>query len=187
MPDAARGVLSFGGLVVLPRGEQLCWREDGSSFPVEYEAGPLIEDGRLVGAVLTFRDITDRRAADRLKDELVGIVSHELRAPLTSIRSALGLLSSGRLTDLAPSAQRMLDIAVTNTDRLIRLVNDLLEVERLEKGQMPMDVQRCHIGELMTQAVDALRPLAENAGVQVAVAPLAAFLPGDPDRLIQVM
>src|SRR6266540_3160921 len=186
-PEAARGVLSFAGLVLLPRGEQVCWREDGSSFPVEYETGPLFEHGRLTGAVLTFRDISDRRASDRLKDELVGIVSHELRAPLTSMRSTLGLLASGRLTELPASAQRMLDIAVSSTDRLIRLVNDLLDFERLEKGQMPMAIERCNMGELMTHAADALRPLAEKAGVLLEVAPIAAHLAGDPDRLLQVL
>jgi len=186
-PEAARGVLSFAGLVLLPRGQQVCWREDGSSFPVEYETGPLFEHGRLTGAVLTFRDISDRRASDLLKDELVGIVSHELRAPLTSMRSALGLLASGRLTELPASAQRMLDIAVSSTDRLIRLVNDLLDFERLEKDQMPMAIERSDMGALMTHAADALRPLAEKAGVLLEVAPIAAHLAGDPDRLLQVL
>ncbi len=169
------------------RGEQVCWRDDGSSLPVEYEIGPLLERGRQTGAVLTFRDISDRRAAERFKDELVGVVSHELRAPLTSIRSSLGLLASGRMAALPDSARRMLDIAVTNTDRLIRLVNDLLDLERLEKGQMPLQIERCDLAVLMREAADALQPLASSLNISVEVTPLDVELRGDPDRLVQVM
>ena len=87
--------LSLGGITLLPSGEQLCWRDDGASFPIEFETMPVDEDGHIGGAVVTFRDISQRRAVEQMKDELISVVSHELRTPLTSIRSALGLLVGG--------------------------------------------------------------------------------------------
>src|SRR4051812_3626855 len=115
------------------------WRPDGTSFPTEYSATPMFdEDGNKAGAVLIFRDITERRAIEQLKSEFVSTVSHELRTPLTSIRGALGLLSSGLLGPIAEKGQRMLEIAVTNTDRLVRLINDILDLERMESGRVSL-------------------------------------------------
>jgi signal transduction histidine kinase len=88
--------------------------------------------------VLIFRDVTERRAIDKLKGEFVSTVSHELRTPLTSIRGALGLLSSGLLGPVAEKGQRMLEIAVANTDRLVRLINDILDLERIESGKVEL-------------------------------------------------
>src|SRR5438477_1267885 len=103
------------------------------------------EHGTLLGAVVTFRDITERQAVERMKSEFVSTVSHELRTPLTSIRGALGLLGSGLLGPIAEKGQRMLEIAVTNTDRLVRLINDILDLERMASGRV----------ELIRSAVDA--------------------------------
>src|SRR6185312_12710543 len=72
--------------------DEVYWRKDGTSFPVEYSVVPIREGGAVVGAVFSFRDITERRAIERMKDEFISIVSHELRTPLTSIRGSLGLL-----------------------------------------------------------------------------------------------
>src|SRR5205823_11464791 len=96
------------------------------------------EDGKQLGAVVMFRDITERSAVDRLKGEFVSTVSHELRTPLTSIRGALGLLGSGLLGPIAGKGQRMLEIAVSNTDRLVRLINDILDLERIESGRVEL-------------------------------------------------
>jgi signal transduction histidine kinase len=165
----------------------LCWRDDGSSFPIEYESAPIAQDGQLVGVVVTFRDITERQAAERLKDELISVVSHELRTPLTSIRSALGLLAGGHFGGLAHKGQRMLDIAVTNTDRLIRLVGDILDLDRVDSGQIVMRRAVCDAGELMTEAADGVRALAEGVGITVEVLPGTGQVWGDPDRLLQVL
>jgi signal transduction histidine kinase len=166
---------------------ELCWRDDGSSFPIEYERAPIAEHGQPIGVVVTFRDVTERQAAERLKDELISVVSHELRTPLTSIRSALGLLAGGHLGRLADKGQRMLDIAVTNTDRLIRLVSDILDLERVDSAQIVMRRVACDAGELMTQAADGVRALAEQMGITVEVLPGDAQVWGDPDRLLQVL
>ncbi len=185
-PVEATGVL-LDGMTLFPRGEQLCWSEEGISFPIEYESAPIVEEEFIAGIVVTFRGIGQRRAAERLKNEQISVVSHELRTPLTSMRSALGLLVGGQVGRLPEKGNRLLEIAVRNTDRLIRLINDILDLERLDSGHMPMTSVYCDAGELMTEAADSVRSMAEQAGVVLEVVPNDARLWGDPDRLLQVM
>jgi PAS domain S-box-containing protein len=171
----------------LPLGQESCWREDGTSFPIECETAPVSVAGRVVGSVVTFRDVSRRRAVEQMKDELISVVSHELRTPLTSIRSALGLLDSGVVGAVPEKGQRMLQIAVKNTDRLIRLINDTLDLERVNSGEFRMERVVCDAGELMLQAADGVRALAQQAGVVLDVVPREVRLWGDPDRLLQVL
>jgi PAS domain S-box-containing protein len=165
--------------------EELFYRRDGSSFPVEYVSTPIQEQDYIIGAVVTFKDITDRRLVEQMKDEFVSVVSHELRTPLTSIRSTLGLLASGWLDHQPEKSRRMLEIASTNTNRLVRLLNDILDVERIKFGKVPMDKTICNAAELMLQSVDGMRAAAEKAGVTLSVLPLTIDLWVDCDRIIQ--
>lgn len=162
-------------------------RRDGTSFPVEYAIAPIREAGAIVGAVLTFRDVTERQAIEQMKSEFVSIVSHELRTPLTSIRGALGMLASGLLKAHPAKAERMLEIAATNTDRLVRLINDILDIERIESGKVSMERTVCDASHLMLQAVEVMQPMAEKAGVTLVVEPFAANLFVDGDRILQTL
>jgi PAS domain S-box-containing protein len=175
------------GLRPATPGEDVCWREDGTSFPIEYESALIGEDEHIEGTVVTFRDITQRRAAEQLKNELIALVSHELRTPLTSIRSALGLLVGGIVGDLPSKGRRMLEIAVANTDRLIRLVNDILDLEHADSGQMSMHSVECDAAELIALAAESVRPTAEQAGIVLDLRSHRATLSGDADRLVQVL
>jgi len=138
-------------------------------------------------------ELNQRSALDTLKDEFVSTVSHELRTPLTSIRGALGLLSAGVLGEVDPRAQNLLRIAVTNTDRLIRLINDILDLERMESGRAPLQIKRCSLPELVEQAVETMEPMADAAGVTLCIEePPSTSMPpiyfdGDPDRMLQVL
>ncbi|WP_420128069.1 response regulator [Longimicrobium sp.] len=162
-------------------------RTDGSSFPVEYASTPIVEDGQITGAVVTFRDVTERREVDRLKDEFVSIVSHELRTPLTSIRGSLGLLAAGKLGEVPEKGRRMLEIAVQNTDRLVRLINDILDIERIESGRVTMELGRTDAAELAHQAVDVMGAMAEKAGVQLYAWADRQPMEADADRILQVL
>ena len=131
---------------------------------------------------------------DTLKDEFISTVSHELRTPLTSIRGSLGLLSSGVLGALDPKAQNLLRIAVTNTDRLIRLINDILDLERMESGRAPLQVRRCSLEEMAEQAVETMHGMAQESLVHLELAlntgPGCAdglYFDGDCDRILQVL
>ena len=116
-------------------GQDVFYRRNGASFPVEFSVTPMVEHNVAVGSVLSFRDISQRYALDRMKDEFVSTVSHELRTPLTSIRGALGLLSTGLLGEMGEKASNLLRIAVNNSDRLVRLINDILDLERMQSGR----------------------------------------------------
>ena len=132
-------------------------------------ASPTTDDGRSIGAVVVFRDITQRLEVDRMKDEFVSIVSHELRTPLTSIRGALGLVESGSLGDLTPASQRMVTIALDSSVRLGRLINDILDVERIHSGVMPMNTGEHTARELIEYATTQVRVLAERAQIELVI------------------
>jgi signal transduction histidine kinase len=168
-------------------GQDELIRDDGSSFLVEYESAYLDEQDASFGAVLTLRDVSRKNAADRRKDELISVVSHELRTPLTSIRSALGLLASGLLGQLNDRGQSMVHIGITNTDRLIRLVNDILDLERINSGQFESRREHCRIDTLMRQAAESVRALAADAHVTIQATPIELEFAGNPDRLLQVL
>jgi PAS domain S-box-containing protein len=162
-------------------------RTDGSSFPVEYTSTPIVEAGQITGAVVSFRDVTERREVDRLKDEFVSVVSHELRTPLTSIRGSLGLLAAGKLGEVPEKGRRMLDIAVQNTDRLVRLINDILDIERIESGRVTMELRPVDAAELAHQAVDVMQAMAEKASVRLYAWADRQPMEADPDRILQVL
>jgi PAS domain S-box-containing protein len=167
--------------------DEVFCRRDGSSFPVEYVVAPMREQGEIIGAVVTFKDITDRLAIDRMKDEFISVVSHELRTPMTSIHGALGLLNSGILDAYPQKAKRMLEIAVTNTGRLVRLINDILDLERMDSNYSTAIKQTCNIAELMLQAAEEMQGMAQQAGVTLSVRPVEAQLLAVRDRLIQTL
>src|SRR5271156_5751903 len=134
--------------------------------------------------------LTQRSELDTLKDEFISTVSHELRTPLTSIRGALGLLSSGIIGDVDAKALNLLRIAVTNTDRLIRLINDILDLERMQSGRAPLHVRRCSLAELAQHAVETMTSMAESAHVRLELSsplPADSAFDGDPDRILQVL
>jgi len=145
------------------------------------------ESGDLVGFIGVSSDITKQRSIDRMKDEFISIVSHELRTPLTGIRGALGLLAGGILADIPREGQRMLDIALNNTDRLIRLVSNMLDLDRMSSGADPLQLADCDLGDLMDQAADVMRPAASRAGVAIETRPLHVDITADADRVIQVL
>jgi len=162
-------------------------RADGRRFPVEFTCTPIVEEERIAGVVVTFRDVTERREVDRMKDEFISVVSHELRTPLTAIRGSLGLLASGKAGEVPQRGQRMLEIAVQNTDRLIRLINDILDIERIESGKVAMEPRPVNAAELAQNAAEVMMPMAERAGVGVYVWAEPVALVADPDRLLQVL
>jgi PAS domain S-box-containing protein len=177
----------FNGDHMAESGEDTIFRFDGSSFPAEFALTPILDDGHFSGAVLSFRDISQRFALDRLKDEFISTVSHELRTPLTSIRGALGLLSSGTLGEVNGKAANLLRIALSNSDRLVRLINDILDLERIQSGREPLAFGPVQLGDVVRQTIDGMAPVAEAAGVQLIHDTTQVVIAADADRLIQVL
>lgn len=167
--------------------DEVFWRKDGTSFWVEYTSAPIVEGDKVVGAVVTFTDVSERRAVEKMKDEFISVVSHELRTPLTSIRGSLGLLAGGALGQLTDKGRRMLDIALWNSERLVRLINDVLDIERMESGKLVMHSAACSASELIAQAIEEMKPMCEEAGVSLSASSTDAKVWADPDRALQVL
>ncbi|HEU0014885.1 MAG TPA: response regulator [Longimicrobium sp.] len=184
-PDPIRATLAGGGAVHV--ADAAFRRADGTRFPTEYSCTPIREGGRVTGAVITFRDVTERREVERMKDEFISVVSHELRTPLTSIRGSLGLLAAGKLGEVPEKGRRMLDIAVQNSDRLIRLINDILDIERIESGRVTMELRPADAAELAAQAVDVMAAMAERGGVHLVLRATPQRVLADADRVLQVL
>jgi PAS domain S-box-containing protein len=135
------------------------------------------------------RDVTERKKVERLKNEFVSTVSHELRTPLTSIRGSLGLIAGGVAGELPAQAKSLVDIAYKNSERLISLINDILDVEKIESGKLAFDLRPQPLMPIIEQALEGNRAFGEQFGVTFQ---LAAVLPDvqvsvDHDRLLQVM
>ena len=147
------------------------------------------QGGKIIGLVGISRDITEHKRHEQMKDEFVATVSHELRTPLTSIAGALGLLAGGAVGALPESALRLLKIAHANCQRLVRLVNDILDIQKIETGNMPFDLRPLEVRALVEQAIEANRGFAESYGVPVRLDDSAAsgVVLADADRLTQVV
>ena len=168
-------------------GEGTYRRADGTDFDVELTVAPTRNEDDEVVAVLMFRDVSERRAVDRLKDEFVSVVSHELRTPLTSLRGALGLLQGGLRPESPPREQQMINIAVTSTDRLIRLINDILDVERMAAGKLTLRREVLTAEDLVSRAVAEMAGLAGTARVRLEVGPTSGDVEVDQDRIVQTL
>ncbi|NJO78494.1 MAG: PAS domain S-box protein [Cyanobacteria bacterium RM1_2_2] len=137
--------------------------------------------------VAQIQDITEQHAVDQMKNEFISIVSHELRTPLTAIRGFLGLLDTGIYDNKPDKAKHMLRQALTNSDRLVRLVNDILDLERLSSGRVELVMEVCEAQELMQRAVAGLQSLADSASITLTVLPTSVQVWAAPDSIIQTL
>jgi signal transduction histidine kinase len=141
------------------------------------------------GILRALRYATERKRLEQLKSEFVSTVSHELRTPLTSIYGSLGLLLGEVVGTLPDPVRRLLTIAHTNSQRLVRLINDILDIEKMEAGRVIFNFSRVAVRPLVEQAIEANRGFAESYGVRVRLEDAGAFadVRADPDRLLQVV
>ena len=167
--------------------DEVFWRQDGTAIPVEYSANPIMDDGQISGMVVAFRDVSERRRLERMKDEFISTVSHELRTPLTSLRASLGLIASGSL-DKRPEKQRqMVEMAIGNSDRLIRLVNDILDFDSVEKGRLPLHRQPVQAIDLLRRAADVAHASLLQNRITLHIDAVTAPVFADEERILQVL
>ncbi len=162
-------------------------RRDGSEFPIEVGLNPMrMGQGPMVLAVIV--DITERKRLERLKDEFVSTVSHELRTPLTSIYSSLGLIMGTAAATLSDPLRRLISIAHSNSQRLVGLVNDILDIEKLELGEVAFNFQPVEVRALVEQTIEANRGYADAYRVKIRLNATAdGVVRADPSRLSQVL
>lgn len=161
-------------------------RKDGSEFPAEASISK-IDMAKEIFYTVILRDITERKQIERMKDEFISVVSHELRTPLTSIHGSLGMLASGLLPTDSEQGKRLLQIATDSTERLVRLINDILDIERIESGKAKMEPTICNIPEIIAQAVNVMQPLADKAGVKLVISDVSGQVWADCDRIVQTL
>jgi len=164
-------------------------RKDGSDVPVE-EFLQMVrqKDGQGL-FVAVARDLTERRRVDKLKSEFISTVSHELRTPMTSIRGSLGLVMGGVAGELPAQAKSMVEIAYNNSERLVRLINDILDMDKIESGKMRLDIRTVELLPLLEQSLEANRAYGEQFGVKFLLCggDEGIRVRVDSDRLLQVM
>ena len=162
-------------------------RRNGELFTIELRISEVSHHGqiRFIGLV---RDITERQRAEQMKREFVSVVSHELRTPLTSIAGALGLVTGGALGEIPKAMEQMLTIAHQNSLRLGRLIDDLLDMDKLIAGKMPLDMRIQPLAPLIEEAMRNNQSYADQYNVGFELGPLAAVsVSVDSDRLQQVL
>jgi PAS domain S-box-containing protein len=173
---------------------EVFWRKDGTSFPVEYVARPQIDSHstdspeiKALGVVVAFTDTTERRALDRMKDEFISTVSHELRTPLTSLRGALGLVAAGTLAKRPEKARQMLEIAINNSDRLVKLVNDILDLERISSGKAGLHSVMCSAEDLLRRAAEIQQEKNPKLNIGISFSADGVNIWADPERILQTL
>ncbi|MCB1342160.1 MAG: PAS domain-containing protein [Pseudooceanicola sp.] len=178
-------------LATLVSGEkdQLCATRRIDDIPFEVRVHLLRGADGGSRAVVVMRDSSEQERNERAKSELLSTISHELRTPMTSIKGAMGLLLSNAAGDMTDKARSMLSIAHRNADRLVNIVNDILDVEKIAAGQMEFNIKRAPLVNVLEEAVVANEPFASRFDVSVDrkgfdTALLADY---DFDRTLQVM
>ena len=166
------------------------YHPDGRVFPILASGVPLHNElGHVAGAVVAFQDISRLREVDRMKDEFVAIVSHELRTPLTSIRGSVQLVLDE--PDSVPDAEhrQLLQIALNNCERLVRIINDILDIAKMESGNITLHRKPVNIADIVRQSIQVVEGPARAATVTLDAKLPARLRPVmvDPDRIVQAL
>lgn len=168
--------------------EDIHRRKDGTSFPVEAGIG-FVRMGYDSLISVMARDVTERKRIEKMKNEFISTVSHELRTPLTSIKGSLGLMCGGAVGELTEEAQKMLAVASNNAERLLFLINDILDIQKIESGELEMEFEKMDIVPFLKQAVNENLAYAEQYEVSYILEPMKEplLVYANKDRLMQVM
>jgi PAS domain S-box-containing protein len=164
-------------------------RSDGIRIPISLTVTALRDsEGEIRGYLGIAQDITERKEVDRVKNEFISTVSHELRTPLTSIRGALGLVGSGAVGSLSEKAAELVAIARKNSERLVLIINDILDIKKMESGKLSLRIMPVSVSETIHQALEANRHYGDKYSVNFVQKRLPdARVMADPDRLMQIL
>ena len=162
----------------------------GTNLVVKARVSAVVDDfGNYIGRVLALRDITTEREIADMKNEFVSTVSHELRTPLTSIKGYVDLILDGSAGEVSEIQQEFLGIVKENSDRLVELINEMLDISRIESGRVHLKVEPIAVGDSIRGAVDTFRAVLAHAGhrITVSVAKNLPMVAADRDRVGQVL
>lgn len=161
---------------------------DGNTFPVSVTATPIIQNNEVVGSVTVFHDITKEIEVDRMKTEFVSVASHELRTPLTAIDGLISMVLDGEYGPINENLKQPLEDVNNSSERLIHLVNDLLNVSRIEEGRMKYSLSDFPISPVIDEAIELLQPIAKEKNVLLSKGEFPeGNVQGDPDKVKQIL
>lgn len=163
-------------------------KKNGEKFPVEINISTLVIDDKNIN-LLVIRDITERKKIDKMKNEFVSTVSHELRTPLTSLKGALGLIQGGKMGDVPEKVKGLIDIANNNCSRLINIINDILDIEKIEAGKMDFEISTIELMSIINQAIQLNLQFSQKFHVKIKLEETLneVFVQADINRLTQVL
>ncbi len=164
--------------------------QDDGRLVIQVRVSPVVDrDGDYTGRVLALRDITNEHEIAQMKNEFVSTVSHELRTPLTSIKGYVDLILDGDAGDINEIQQEFLGIVKENSDRLVELINDMLDISRIESGRIHFKVQPLALDDVIEGAVDTFKAVLQQTGrtIRVSVPEELPPVAADPDRVGQVL
>ncbi len=184
--DVVQNILAGDGR---SRIEAVFVTRDGGEISVEGSISSRFVDGLPVATRGIFRDITERKMVDKMKQEFISMVSHELRTPLTSIIASLGLLDSGRLSADPDRVQELVAVALRNSNRLLQLINNLLDQQKLADGKMTFRSEEVEVLPVIEEVIDDIRSFADMLNIELRLeqSPAGLTLRGDRDRLGQIL
>jgi signal transduction histidine kinase len=162
-------------------------RRDGRPLTAEATLAPVTWPEGGHGTVIVFRDVTAREQVEQMKSEFISSVSHELRTPLTAIHGSLEMLVDGDAGELPPAAHELATVAERGSARLGRLVNDIIDVERLGSGTFRVTLSDHELAALIESTAMLMQPRAQERGVALVVSASGGTVLCDPDRLTQVL
>jgi PAS domain S-box-containing protein len=185
--EAMRAILTNPQADIPPEASQTVMQIDNRT--ISAHLSPVVTQGNeFLGIVTIFRDITKEVDSDRAKSEFVSTVSHELRTPVTAIKGYTDLIYSGMVGEINDNQKQFLGIVKSNTERLTALINDLLDISRVETGRVRFEPEPVQLGDIIKNVIDALAPNAEDKEhtLNLKVEAGLAEIMGDPNRLNQV-
>jgi signal transduction histidine kinase len=172
-------------------GDSLQERIEVGERIISVHLSPVTHGDEFLGLVSVFRDITREVEVDRMKSEFVSTVSHELRTPMTSIKGYADLLLMGAAGSLDEEQERYIEIIKNNADRLSLLVNDLLDISRIEQGRVELEIRDLSLAETVTQLMESLEVRFEDEDkvvrVTIDVPPDLPTVQADSDRVTQIL
>lgn len=161
---------------------------DGQKIPVLYSAGSITTPNKeITGVIIALRDITRERQLDKMKDEFVSVASHELRTPMTAIKGLISMIFEGDYGPLNPDLRDPLNDIAISTERLIQLVNDMLDVSRIEAGRLKFVLGDYSIASLVEEITSLMMPLAKEKGIVVEVNLPPDWIFADPNKIKQII
>jgi signal transduction histidine kinase len=166
------------------------WMEGGKPVQLREDSSPLRDSsGELTGRLFAYHDLSWEKTIDQMKSEFISVASHELRTPMTSIKGSVDLILSGGVGSVSEEALELLEVAHSACDRMIRLINDLLDLSKIEAGQMQLKLTQVDLNEVAETSLRTLKTLAgqDQITLRLESAPDVPAIRGDRDRLEQII